>query len=62
MKISLHKLACELAKMDAPGGYNQTVIGSQTTLHNLGKYLRGLTTEQALLVVAALVRDGKRGK
>jgi hypothetical protein len=59
MIVNLHKLACELAKMDAPGGYNQSVIGAETTLKSLGKKLRTSTTDEAISIIAAIVKTGK---
>lgn len=57
-KLNLHKLACELAKMDSTkngGGYNESVIGAETTLSELGKKLRSSTSMQAIEIIAAIV-------
>ena len=63
MKVNLHKLACELAKMDtknAPSGYNESVIGAETTLKTLGQKLRASSPEEAFAIVNAIIeRSGK---
>lgn len=59
----LHKLAGQLAKMDCKGskrGYDQSVIGAQTTLANLGRVLRRCSAERAFAIVAALLERGGR--
>jgi hypothetical protein len=61
MKTNLHKLACDLAKLDGKTkktGYDESVIGAETTLATLGRYLRTLKPAQALAVVAAIAEKG----
>ena len=53
-KISLRKLACDLAKMDGASGRNQDVVGAETALASLGRYLRMLSLADGLAVIAAI--------
>ena len=63
MKTNLHKLACELARKDAPGGYNASVVQTETALAALGKKLRCATVPQALEIINAIVgRSGRRSR
>lgn len=50
MKTNLHNLACELARKDAPGGFNADVISTETALAALGKKLRSVGWIRALRI------------
>lgn len=64
MKVNLHTLACELARMDGKTkghGYDESVVGAQTTLKTLGRKLRQCSAPEALDIFnAILARAGKR--
>jgi len=64
MKVNLHTLACQLARRDGKTtkrGYDESVIGAETTLKSLGQHLRDCTTVEALATVNAIVeRAGKK--
>jgi hypothetical protein len=58
-EINLHDLACKLARTDnsagSDAGYNESVIGAETALAQLGKHLRASTSTEAAAIVAAIV-------
>jgi hypothetical protein len=43
-------------------GYNESVIGAQTTLKTLGRKLRESTTEESVAIIAAIMARSGRGK
>lgn len=62
--INLRQLSSLLARMDSKitkRGYNESVIGAQTTIANLGRFARGLSAEDAAALWHNIVhRAGKR--
>ena len=64
--MNLHALACELARNESKGktsGYDECVIGAETTLAALGRLLRASTPERRAEIVAALTeRGGERAE
>lgn len=59
--IKLHRLACELAKRDAPGGYNASIVETETALSALGQKLRSCSVPHALEILSAITgRSGKK--
>lgn len=63
-KINLQQLSSLLARMDSKTtkrGYNESVIGAQTTLASLGRFARSLSAEDAAALWHNIVsRAGKR--
>lgn len=58
MKINLHKLACELARLDdkkSKRGYDENVVGAETTLKTLGRKLRSVTAAESIAIIHAIV-------
>lgn len=56
MKIDLHQLAANLAKMDDPKADNEDIIATETTLAVLGRYLRQQSWWKRHRIFSAVVK------